>query len=106
MTHLCKRALSLILTILLAFDIMPATVFAAQTHYNDTSGHWASASIERWSDYGVLSGYAGELRPDDPITRAEMAAVLQRVGGDPAAGKNPPTNGIIAMCSSLPLPAS
>ena len=89
MTHLCKRALALILTILLVFGIVPTTVFAAQTHYNDTSGHWASAAIERWSDYGVLSGYAGVLRPDDPITRAEMAAVLQRVGGYPAAGQNP-----------------
>lgn len=89
MTHLCKRALALILTIILVFGIAPMTSFAAQTQYNDTSGHWASAALERWSDYGVLSGYTGMSRPDDPITRAEMAAVLQRVSGYTVTGENP-----------------
>lgn len=96
MTHLCKRALPMILTIVLAFGTVPAEAFAAQeeafaaqAQYSDASGHWASAAIERWSYYGVLSGYAGAFRPDDPITRAEMAAVLQRVAGYTAAGENP-----------------
>lgn len=89
MTHVCKRTLALILAIILVLGTVPATAFTAGARYSDTSGHWASAAIERWSDRGVLSGHAGRFRPDDPITRAEMAAVLQRVVGYAEAAGNP-----------------
>ncbi len=89
MTHLSKRALALILTVITVVCNVPATGIAAETRYKDTSGHWASAAIERWSEYGVLSGYDGRFRPEDPITRAEMAAVLRKVVGYAAAAENP-----------------
>lgn len=89
MAHLSRRALALILTVIMVFSNMPMTGFASETHYNDLSGHWSSAAILRWSDYGVLSGYDGRFRPDDPITRAEMAAMLQKVGGYAATDENP-----------------
>lgn len=89
MIRLSKRVLALILTVIMVFSNAPMTGFAAEMRYKDLSGHWASAAIERWSDHGVLSGYDGRFRPDDPITRAEMAAVLQRVIGYVATDENP-----------------
>lgn len=48
--------------------------------FTDTEGHWALSSIERWSALGVIIGESdGRFRPDDPVTRAEMAVILQRV---------------------------
>ncbi len=83
-----KRVLTTLLALLLILGIAPMNAFAAETRYNDTYGHWAAPAIERWSDYGVLSGYAGLFRPDDSITRAEFATVLYKVIGYTAQGAN------------------
>ena len=75
-----KKPLSIILATVMLLSLLPATVFAAET-FSDTSGHWAEAAIETWAVHGVLLGSGGEFRPNAPITRAELAAVLNRVMG-------------------------
>ena len=51
----------------------------AETAYYASAVRWASAS-------GVVTGYAdGTFRPNDPITRQQMAAILWRYAGSPAA---------------------
>ena len=47
--------------------------------FSDTSGHRAEAAIERWSGYGIIMGYDDSFRPDEPITRAEMAVIIDRM---------------------------
>ena len=48
--------------------------------FTDTAGHWAETAIKRWSGEGIIVGESdGRFRPDDPLTRAEMAIILQRV---------------------------
>ncbi|MEL7658374.1 MAG: S-layer homology domain-containing protein, partial [Bacillota bacterium] len=47
--------------------------------FNDINGHWAKNSIEKWSGYGVISGYQGLFRPNDSITRGEMAIILDNM---------------------------
>ncbi len=54
-------------------------VAAEEVKYDDIDGHWASAYIMRWSNAGILLGYAGKYRPDDSITRGEMATILDRI---------------------------
>lgn len=58
-------------------SVSPA--FAAS--YTDTYGHWALSSIERLSNYELISGYNGQFRPDDNITRGEMAVIVDRIMG-------------------------
>ena len=41
--------------------------------------HWASAAIRHWTEKGVFQGDEGGFRPDDPVTRAELAAALDRL---------------------------
>ena len=83
-----KKLLSLILTAAILLSLMPATVFAADT-FSDTSGHWAADAIKTWTRHDVLSGYPnGEFKPNAPITRAELAAVLNRVMGYTKAADN------------------
>ncbi|GCL72729.1 N-acetylmuramoyl-L-alanine amidase [Paenibacillus naphthalenovorans] len=44
------------------------------------AGHWAFADLDRAVKAGVLEGYPdGTLRPDQPVTRAEVAALFQRL---------------------------
>ena len=49
----------------------------------DFGGHWAEKSI-RWAlDKGLMRGYGdGSWRPDQPLTRAELAVILQRLEGE------------------------
>ena len=48
--------------------------------FKDTKGHWAEKAIDRISDKGLMAGYPdGSFKPDQPITRAELAVVLERV---------------------------
>ena len=58
------------------------TTPALAAGFADTEGHWAEASVDRWSGRGILTGYgSGAFGPDDPITRAQLAALLDRLFG-------------------------
>ena len=47
--------------------------------YDDTAGHWGAEAIDRWSQEEILQGYGGQFRPDAPITRGELAVILDRL---------------------------
>ena len=45
--------------------------------FSDVSGHWAEARIEQLKAEGIASGYPdGTYRPENQVTRAEMAVFL------------------------------
>lgn len=45
----------------------------------DYAGHWAEASIRRVMDAGIMGGRGNGFAPNEPITRAEIAVVLDRL---------------------------
>ncbi|MDG0811145.1 cadherin-like beta sandwich domain-containing protein [Cohnella rhizosphaerae] len=48
--------------------------------FSDTQGHWAAPAIETLKAAGVIEGVgAGSFKPDQPITRAEISAILARM---------------------------
>lgn len=50
--------------------------------YTDvTEAHWAYVYIEKATKAGWMQGDGGRFRPDAPITRAELAAILLRIRG-------------------------
>lgn len=52
--------------------------------FADINGHWAAAAIGELQKAEVLGGYKdGTFRPDQPVTRAEAAAMLQRIISNP-----------------------
>ncbi|MCQ6563150.1 S-layer homology domain-containing protein [Paenibacillus mendelii] len=59
---------------------------------SDLSGHWAEDTMAKWVENGLLIGDgAGQYRPNDVISRAEFAALVDRVFNLPlqAAEVNP-----------------
>ncbi|MCI8388109.1 MAG: S-layer homology domain-containing protein [Clostridiales bacterium] len=45
--------------------------------FSDIADHWAEDTIIKWSDSGIVNGYPdGTFRPDDYITRAELAKII------------------------------
>ncbi|MDR2670712.1 MAG: S-layer homology domain-containing protein, partial [Oscillospiraceae bacterium] len=81
-----KKTLAFALAALLSLSLLPAAALAAE--FGDTAGHWAEDAIRTWADHGVLNGTNGRFRPNAPITRAELAAVINRVIGYNATGSN------------------
>ncbi len=73
-----KKLLSLMMSLLLLSSIC-FEVFAA--NYSDVSNHWAESQINRWKDYGIITDSTTKFRPDDFITRGEMAILIDNLMG-------------------------
>ncbi|MBP8639683.1 MAG: S-layer homology domain-containing protein [Oscillospiraceae bacterium] len=72
-----KRALSIILAIVLTFSLS-VPVFA--TTYSDLTNHWAKSYMEDLASKGILSGYSDNtMKPDNKITTCETLALLSRL---------------------------
>lgn len=51
-----------------------------QEEKSDYSGHWAEEAIEYARQQGLMEGYPdGTFKPDEPVTRAELAEVVWRL---------------------------
>lgn len=71
-----KKLFPLALSALL---LLPNTVFA-QTPFTDVTGHWAATEIEAVYQKGYLKGTSlDQFNPEKTVTRAELAAILDRV---------------------------
>ena len=71
-----KRVMALLLSMGLATSVLPGGVLAADFTDVD-AGHWAKAAIDRWSDYGIVSGDPdGGFRPSDSIKTSEAAKIF------------------------------
>ena len=50
---------------------------------DDVTGHWEEKAIRRCMERGLLRGYPdGSFQPDKPVTRAELAVILDRMEDD------------------------
>ena len=54
----------------------------------DVENHWAQIAVEKWSVQGIIKGYEGKIRPDDSITRGEMAVILDNMMDYQVIGDN------------------
>lgn len=69
-----RRIISVVLAIAMVLTTIGMVAVSA-AEYGDTAGHWAESYINTWSDNGVIQGDNGSFRPDDAISRAEVAQV-------------------------------
>lgn len=80
-----KKTVALFVTAAMLIGSLPGTAFAA---YSDTEGHWAQGAVDTWSAYGIVQGDDRGFRPDDSITRGEMAVVLNKLMQYQTVGEN------------------
>ena len=57
----------------------PASEIPDDPGYADVVGHWASDAIGRFKYLGILEGEEENFLPDEPITRGEVAVLLDRI---------------------------
>ncbi|MCZ8519094.1 MULTISPECIES: N-acetylmuramoyl-L-alanine amidase [Paenibacillus] len=68
----------------------PEAARGAAAFKDVNAGHWAFAALDAAVKAGVLEGYPDStLRPDRPVTRAEVASLLQRLAGAKPAKSHP-----------------
>ncbi len=78
-----KRIAALLLSGAMFFSMAVPVQGAEAAKFPDVSGHWAQETIGKWQEYGVANGdkQTGAFRPDDALTRAELATLLERIMG-------------------------
>ena len=73
-----------LVSFLLIFGMMTSIIIlpSEAAAFSDISGHWAQTSIEYCSGKGYVSGFDdGTFRPDEVITRGQLAVILDNVKG-------------------------
>jgi hypothetical protein len=60
--------------------LMTSAPSLAQTSFSDvSSGYWAAQFIQQLSQRGVIAGFPdGTFRPEEPVTRAQFAAMINK----------------------------
>ncbi|MCJ7586223.1 MAG: S-layer homology domain-containing protein [Anaerolineales bacterium] len=92
MKHKYSFLLGALVIVLLAAAFVVGRTSASTGCFSDTNGHWAETFICWLKDYNISSGYGdGTYRPENYITRAEMAKMLQK------QADVPPTTGVILI---------
>ena len=79
-----ENAMMKLKSVLLFAFVLSLLFFSINTSYavSDYSSHWANKEITGWLAKGLLKGNTdGSIKPDNPITRAEFAALLNRIFG-------------------------
>ena len=71
-----ERFIAALLSLLM---LLPLITPAYAADFSDTGSHWASSEIDRWAGLGIIAGSDGLFRPDESITRAEMAIIIDRL---------------------------
>ncbi|NCC68883.1 MAG: S-layer homology domain-containing protein [Clostridia bacterium] len=74
-----KKLFSLPLLLVLLIYLCP--VYAAEWgDFSDVSGHWSEQTLQKGFEDGLLQGFEdGTLRPDEPITAAQMITIITRL---------------------------
>lgn len=77
-----QKFLAILCSILIILNALP--VYAASVHdFSDMpqQNHWARKALEAAVENGLLKGSVGRLNPQNNLTRAEMAAIINRAFG-------------------------
>lgn len=64
------------------------TTSTNEISFTDVSNHWGADAIVKWSGHGIINGYEGLFRPNDSITRGEMAVILDNMMDYQVAANN------------------
>ncbi|MBO8171261.1 MAG: S-layer homology domain-containing protein [Bacillaceae bacterium] len=77
-----KWLIVMILAVSMIFPASTTVMGEAGIKFNDvSSSHWALKHIVKMEAKGIVSGYGGLFRPDDPVTEAEAVIMAVRALG-------------------------
>lgn len=74
-----RKVLATVLTLLMVISMFPVTALAAE--FSDMPNDWSRPALENAVANGLLAGADGKLMPAQNLSRAQMAAVINRAFG-------------------------
>ncbi|MDD4565544.1 MAG: S-layer homology domain-containing protein [Eubacteriales bacterium] len=74
-----KKSLALLVVMTMIFSMFPGSVSGAE--FSDFPNDWSTKALEKAVENGLLKGDSGKIMPKDSLTRAQMAAVVNRAFG-------------------------
>ncbi len=74
-----KRRLALLLTLAMILSMFPINAFA--TEFSDMPDDWSTKALENAVANGLLKGDNGKIMPNENLTRAQMATIVNRAFG-------------------------
>ena len=77
-----KKRLAILLALAMIITMIPLPVFAQETNvFSDMPEGWSKTALQNAVSNGLLKGDDGNIRPNDYLTRAQMAAIINRAFG-------------------------
>ncbi|MGI6584807.1 MAG: S-layer homology domain-containing protein [Lutisporaceae bacterium] len=77
-----RKSIAILLTLALIFSMAPVSAFAAETdQFSDMPDNWSTEALKNTISNGLLKGDNGKIMPDANLTRAQMAAIINRAFG-------------------------
>ena len=78
-----RKLLSLLVTFSLVLSLLPIGAMAQTSGFSDmpAEGYWSYAALSAAVENGLLEGSNGMLKPEQSLTRAQLAAILVRAFG-------------------------
>lgn len=74
-----QRGLVFLLSVVMIIAMLPTVAFAAE--FSDMPKGWSTEALESAVANGLLTGADGRLMPEENLTRAQMAAIINRAFG-------------------------
>ncbi|NCB41496.1 MAG: S-layer homology domain-containing protein [Clostridia bacterium] len=75
-----QKVFSIVLSLTIAIGLLPSIGYT-ESVFSDMPNDWSTEAIENALRNGLLGGYNGKIMPDNNLTRAEMAAIINRAFG-------------------------
>src|SRR5665647_1966229 len=78
-----KKTLAILLSLAMVLSLFPVSAFASDTTsgFSDMPSNWSTKALENAVNNGLFVGDNGKIMPNDNLTRAQMAIVVNRAFG-------------------------
>ncbi len=74
-----KKAFAILVSFAMIISMLPTVAFSLE--FTDMPDDWSTTALENAVNNGLLIGYDGKIMPKDNLTRAQMAAAINRAFG-------------------------
>ena len=79
-----KKIMTKVLALVMVLTLLPT--IALGEGFSDMPNDWSSEALSKAVENGLLTGYNGKLMPEAKLTRAQMAAIINRAFGAYVSG--------------------
>jgi uncharacterized protein YjdB len=76
-----RRIMALALVLAMVFSLLPTGAFAETSQFTDMPSNWSTEALQEAVNSGLLTGFNSKIMPNDKLTRAQMATIINRAFG-------------------------